>query len=196
MGRPLRVVEPHGIYHVGARGNNKQLIFDDTLRSIFLWQLSEVAREHDWWVYAWALMSNHFHVVLQIGEKGLSDGMHRLNSFFARASNAHFDRTNHCFGQRFWSSFIDSDAYLYSCIRYVLWNPARAAQEDSPGECTWTSYRASVGLDWAQNALDQARLLDFFGRSPKTARADFESFVLAGAERCLQPWGDGEGIVR
>ena len=196
MGRPLRIIEPNGIYHVGARGNNKQCIFDDTLRSLFLWELTQVARRFDWWIYAWALMSNHFHVVLQIGDKGLSEGMHQLNTYFARASNARFDRINHCLGQRFWSYVIDSEAYLYSCIRYILWNPARAGCEEMPGDCTWTSFRGSVGLDWAQAPLDRDRLLGFFGRAPKSAQADFESFVLSDRERCLQPWGDGTGIVR
>jgi REP element-mobilizing transposase RayT len=195
MGRPLRVVEPNAIYHVAARGNNKQHIFDDPLRSLFLWELTQVARRFDWWVYAWALMSNHFHLVLQIGDKGLSEGMHQLNTHLARASNARFDRINHCLGRRFWSDPIDTDAYLLACIRYVLWNPARAGLEERPGECPWTSFRATVGLEWATEPLAIGRLLERFGRTPATARTRFEHFVLAGRERCLQPWNRDEVLT-
>ena len=70
MGRPHRIVEPNGTYHVVCRGNNKQIIFDDALRAYYLWQLTQVARRFDWWIYAWALMSNHLHVVLQIDRQG------------------------------------------------------------------------------------------------------------------------------
>jgi REP element-mobilizing transposase RayT len=179
MGRPHRVVEPNGIYHVAARGNNKQVIFDDVLRSLFLWELTEVARRFEWSIYAWALMSNHFHLVLQIADDGLSEGMHQLNSHLARASNARFDRINHCLGRRFWSDLIETEAYLWDCIRYVVWNPARAGLEERPGECRWTSYRSTVGLAWPQEPLALGRLLELFGRTPASARDRFERFVLS-----------------
>jgi REP element-mobilizing transposase RayT len=192
MGRPLRVVEPNGIYHIAARGNNRQKIFDDTLRAFFLWELTQVARQFDWWIYGWALMSNHFHLVLQIGDKGLSEGMHQLNTHLARASNARFDRINHCLGRRFWSDLIETDANLYAAIRYVLWNPARAGVEDAPGDCRWTSFRATVGLEWATEPLALGKLLSFFGASPEKARRAFGQFVLSGRERCLHRWDGGE----
>jgi REP element-mobilizing transposase RayT len=196
MGRPLRVVEPNGIYHIAARGNNKQGIFDDTLRALFLWELTQVARQFDWWIYAWALMSNHFHLVLQISDKGLSEGMRQLNTRLARASNARFDRINHCLGRRFWSDLIDTDANLCAAIRYVLWNPARAGIEDQPGDCPWTSFRATVGLEWGTEPLALGRLLSFFGATPETARRAFRQFVLDERERSPHPGNGGEPDFR
>jgi REP element-mobilizing transposase RayT len=179
MPRALRKVEPNGIYHVVCRGNDKQVIFDDELRAWYLWQLTQIARVHDWTIFAWALMSNHVHLVLQIGECGISDGMCQLNTYLAKASNARFGRINHCLGRRFWSDLVDTEAYLWDCIRYVLWNPARAGLETRPGECAWTSYRSTVGLDLPKEPLALGRLLELFGRTPASARERFESFVLS-----------------
>ena len=195
MPRQPRVQEP-GLYHVGSRGNNGQQIFDDGLRQIFLFQLRLVAQAFAWDVYAWALMSNHFHLLLGVSDDGLAAGMHRLNLFLARASNARFDRIDHCVGDRYWNGPIESDAHLYACIRYVLWNPVRAGVVDDPFDSTWTSARPSAGLELRSEPLALGRLLPFFGNAAVGAHTELQDFVLAGRERCVQPWQDGVGIVR
>ena len=121
-------------YHIVSRGNNKQPIFDDVLRELFRLQLDIVRRRFDWEVYAWALMTNHFHLVLKIGDAGLSNGMRQLNTGFALASNARFGRINHCVGERFYSRQITSEHQLFASIRYTLWNPARAGIGERPAD--------------------------------------------------------------
>jgi len=196
MSRPPRIEVPFGYYHVNSRGNNKQEIFDDVLREFFRFELTLVARQFDWSVYAWAMMTNHFHLVLQIGEKGLSDGMQRLNYTLARASNARFGRINHCVGDRFYSTHIENDDHLFRSIRYALWNPARAGIGAHPAECNWTSFQASAGLTWVTEPLATWRLLRRFSRTPAAAQEAFRAFVSDGSERCLAPWQDGVGILR
>ena len=126
MPRPPRIIEPHAFYHVVTRGNNKQAIFDDVLRTFFLNHLGRIARDYDWLIFAYALMTNHFHLVLRVGEAGLSKGMCELNGGFARASNARFGRVDHCFGKRFWSTHLETDGHFLASVRYTLWNPPRA----------------------------------------------------------------------
>jgi putative transposase len=189
-------VETPGFYHVGSRGNSGQVIFDDPLRELFLFQLTLVAQAFEWDVYAWALMSNHFHLLLGVGDEGLAAGMHRLNHFFATASNARFGRRNHCVGDRYWSGPLESEQHLYNCLRYVLWNPVRAGLVDDPFESTWTSARASAGLERPREPLSGWRLLGFFGRARDDAYGRLHAFVLTARERCVQPWQDGDGIVR
>ena len=116
MGRKLRHQESGAYYHVVSRGNNKQTIFDNELRALFLSSLLRVSVAHEWRVLAYALMNNHYHLVLRIGERGLSSGMFQLNHGFARASNIQFDRINHCFGQRFWSAHLDTPEYLLTRV--------------------------------------------------------------------------------
>jgi REP element-mobilizing transposase RayT len=194
MARALRVQVP-GCYHVVSRGNNRQEIFDDILRTVFLFELDVIAGAFGWDVYAWAFMSNHLHLVIEIHEPNLATGMHRLNTWLARASNARFGRINHCVGDRYWSTLIESERQLYASIRYTLWNPARTGIVESPIDSRWTSFRASAGLEPAPRALALARLLAYFGNAPAAAHRDFHDFVLAGEERCLAPWQDGAGIV-
>ena len=123
---------PGPSYHIVSRGNNKQPIFDDALRELFPLQLDIVRRRFDWEVYASALMTNHFHLVLKIGDAGLSNGMRQLNTRFALASNAGSARINHCVGERFYSRQITSEHQLFASIRYTLWNPARAGSACVP----------------------------------------------------------------
>ena len=196
MPRYPRDETPGAYFHVVSRGNNRQPIFDDALRGYFLERLEAVRREHDWFVYAYALMTNHFHLILEIGTYGISAGMQQLNFSFAKASNARFERINHCVGDRFWSARLKTDRHLMSSIRYTLWNPARAGIGAHPAESHWTSFRASIGLDWPPDALSVDRLLAHFGRSPETGRSAFRRFVWAGRERCIQPWQGGLGILR
>ena len=196
MPRQPRDETPNAYFHVACRGNNRQAIFDDELRRLFLRRLAAVAGDHEWFVYAYALMTNHFHLVLQIGTKGMSAGMQQLNLSFARASNARLGRINHCLGQRFWSTQLKNDSHLLSSIRYTLWNPARAGVGVHPAESNWSSFRASIGLDWPHDALSVDRLLAHFGHNPEKARDALRKFVWDGRERCIQPWQDGAGILR
>jgi putative transposase len=191
MPRPPRHEAPGAYYHVVSRGNNRHAIFDDELRSLFVRIAAPIARHHAWHVLAFALMRNHFHLVLQIGERGISNGMCELNGRFARASNARFGRINHCFGRRFWSTELETDAHMLESVRYAMWNPARAGLGTHPRDSRWTSYRASAGLDWADELVDHRRLLEHFGVDAVRARAAFSRFVSEGRVRCQAPWGDG-----
>ncbi len=125
-------------------------------------------------------MDNHYHLVLQIGEPGLSDGMRLLNGRFARGANVLRGSTNHVFGERFWAAEIDSDAYLYEVCRYVVLNPVRAGLCDQPDSWNWSSHRAAMGLDHPEPFLALGDFHSFFGRDPKTAIETYSRFVREG----------------
>jgi putative transposase len=188
VARKPRHQESGAYYHVVSRGNNKQWIFDSELRPLFLSSLLRIAVVHEWRVLAYALMNNHYHLVLQIAEPGLSKGMFELNNWFARVSNLRFGRINHCFGQRFWSAHLDTDAYLFSSIRYAMWNPPRARECSEPAGSTWTSFRGSVGLDDAHPVIALADLHSLFDPKPEAARIALFDYVQNGGVRCQAPW--------
>jgi putative transposase len=188
MPRRPRHQDPGAYYHVVSRGNNKQAIFDDELRHLFLRSPHVVARTNHWLVLAFALMRNHYHLVLQLGDNGLSDGMCVLNTRFARSSNSRFDRINHCLGQRFWSAHLGTEHHLLNSVRYCHWNPPRAQICAEPSDSNWTSYRGSVGLDARHPVLAHAELLALFDTNSERARRALVDFVSEGRVRCQAPW--------
>jgi len=188
MPRKPRHQETGEYYHVASRGNNKQKIFDHELRDLFLRDLLRVSVAHQWRVLAWALMSNHYHLVLRIGDGGLSDGMFDLNNRFARASNSRFGRINHCFGKRFSNAHLDTSAYLLASIRYSMWNPARAGERTDPSGSTWTSFRGSVGIEDPHPLLAARDLYALFDPDPARARLAFFDYVQSGRVSCQAPW--------
>jgi REP element-mobilizing transposase RayT len=138
---------PYGYYHVATRGNNRRHIYDDDRdRRYFLSLLRRIARRYGWSVYAYCLMGNHYHLVFQIEERGLSKGMCELNLGYALGYNIRHGRSNHLFGRRFWSEMITSNEYLLGACRYVVQNPIRAGLCASCEQWEWSSYRATVGL--------------------------------------------------
>ena len=187
MPRPLRIEIPGAFYHLGARGNDRQQIFDDELRAVWLDVVAQSVRKYGWTVLGYALMTNHYHLVIQLGEGGLSDGMFDLNNAFARASNARFGRINHAFGRRFWSSVIANERHLSAVIPYVMWNPARKRVGRHPGDNAWTSYRASIGLDDPPACLATRELLQLYGPNPQKAVAAFNRHVSESHGRCQAP---------
>src|SRR4051812_18199663 len=127
MGRSNRAHEPGGIYHVSTRGNNRAPIyFDEGDRTAFRHLLGRAAERHEWAIFAECLMTNHYHFVVQIGERLLADGMCELNGGFARAVNSAHGRQDHLFGKRYDDTPIESDAHLLEVCRYVVLNPVRA----------------------------------------------------------------------
>jgi REP element-mobilizing transposase RayT len=182
-----RVEVPYGYYHVVGRGNNKRAIYeDDDDREKFLVLLERVARRYGWLFYAYCLMGNHYHLVMQIAEKGLSRGMSELNTSHVVTYNLRHGRINHLFGRRFWSELITTDAYLLGACRYVVQNPVRAGLCASCDESSWSSYRATVGAAPSGPFLATQAVLDFVAprsREQEAVFRDFCSFVVPKRQR-------------
>jgi putative transposase len=185
MPRPRRAIEPGGHYHVHTRGNNKRPIYiDERDRVGFLELFALLQQKYEWRVYAWALMTNHYHFVLQVPTGALSAGMCELNGRYARWSNRRHGRCDHVFGERFTSNEIRSDEYLVEACRYVVLNPVRAGVCRRPDEWKWSSYGASAGLRKPEPFLAHDALFDLFHAmfgTPKTKMFEaYERFVLSG----------------
>jgi REP-associated tyrosine transposase len=181
MSRPLRNAYAGGYFHVGTRGNNKQAIYLDGVdRYWFLEMFGKTTLRYEWSIYAYCLMTNHYHAVLCIPEGGLSEGMCELNGGFARWSNMRHGRCDHLFGKRFSSREITTDEYLLEACRYVVLNPVRAGLVKHPEEWTWSSYRACVGLDFPSKWFSPTPVLRLFSTDPQKAMEQYRRFVEEG----------------
>ena len=127
MPRRSRIDAVGALHHVIARGvARRKIFFEDKDRDDFLDRLGTILKESDCACYAWALMSNHFHLLLKTGSVGLSTVMRRLLTGYAVTFNKRHHRWGHLFQNRYKSILCQEEAYLLELTRYIHLNPLRA----------------------------------------------------------------------
>jgi REP element-mobilizing transposase RayT len=195
MSRPIRIEFPDALYHVTARGDRREDIFeDDADRRAFLSTFSQVVTQFNWLCYAWCLMDNHYHLLVQTPDGNLSKGMRQLNGVYTQTSNRRHQRVGHLFQGRFKAILVDSDAYLLELARYVVLNPVRAGMVRRADDWRWSSYRASMGQVPAEDFLAVDGLLAQFAQRRSTAQARYAQFVMEGIN-AASPWQHLKGQV-
>jgi putative transposase len=181
MARPLRIEFSGAYYHVTARGDRREPIYDDDAdRSAFLDVLRDVVEDFDWRRHAYCLMTNHYHLFVETAHANLAKGMRQLDGVFTQYSNRRHGRTGHLFQGRYKAILVDSGSYLQELSRYVVLNPVRAGMVVNPGDWPWSSYRATAGLDPAPEWLTTETILSTFGRTKGAAREAYRGFVSDG----------------
>jgi REP element-mobilizing transposase RayT len=149
MPRQARLDAPGVLQHVMARGIERRKIFwDDKDRASFLERLAVILEETQTQCYAWALIPNHFHLLLRIGQTPLSTVMRRLMTGYAVTFNIRHRRSGHLFQNRYKSVVCEEDTYLLELTRYIHLNPLRARLvEDlkSLDKYPWTGHSAILG---------------------------------------------------
>jgi putative transposase len=127
MPRKARLDAPGILQHVMARGIERRKIFwDDKDRTLFLERLAIILEETQTQCYAWALIPNHFHLLLRTGPTPLGTVMRRLMTGYAVTFNRRHRRAGHLFQNRYKSVVCEEDPYLLELIRYIHLNPLRA----------------------------------------------------------------------
>ena len=120
MPRTARIDLPGLLQHVIVRGIERRDIFvDDRDRRLFLERLSQLLSKTDVECLAWALMSNHFHLLLRLRSTKLSVFMRRLLTGYAIVFNLLHKRSGHLFQNRYKSIVCQEDAYLLELVRYI-----------------------------------------------------------------------------
>jgi putative transposase len=162
MPRAGRLVITGYPHHVIQRGHNRQEVFtsEEGCR-YYLDNLREWKERLGCRLYAYCLMTNHVHLVLDPGAEGenLSLLMKRVAGRQTRFVNCREKRSGTLWEGRFRSSPISTDDYLLACCRYVELNPLRAGIVADPAAYRWSSYVGKVGgerVDWLD--LDPAYL--------------------------------------
>jgi len=181
MARPLRLEYEGALYHVTSRGNAREEIFlNDNDRTQFLGILSDGVTRYSWICHAYCLMSNHYHLLIETPNAGLSRGMQLLNGVYTQWFNHRHKRVGHLFQGRFKGILVEKDNYLLEMARYIVLNPVRAEMVQSVRDWPWSSYRATVGEEQAPAFLTVDWILIQFDPDRKRATYAYRQFVRQG----------------
>ncbi|MBN2125567.1 MAG: transposase [Deltaproteobacteria bacterium] len=194
MPRQARLDSPGTLHHVMVRGIEcGEIVRDVKDRREFVRRMGTLAEDTGTKIFAWALMSNHAHILLRSGPKGLPRYMRRLLSSYAIYYNKIHQRHGHLFQNRYKSIVCEEDPYFMELVRYIHLNPLRAKVIPSLArldDYPWCGHSVILGLrkrPWQ----DEGYVLKWFG-----SRKYYRDFVRQGIKLGSRPELVGGGLIR
>lgn len=180
MARKTRVHFPGALYHVMCRGNQGQRIFkDDQDRQRYVELLQESPQRFGCRLYAYVLMGNHMHLLIEVGQTPLSKVMQNVLFRYTRYWNRRYRKMGHLFQGRYKAILCEKEGYLLELIRYLHLNPVRSKIVNDPARYAWSSHRAylsGAGEGWM--AVEE--VLPRWGKNRAMAVAAYQRFVGEG----------------
>ena len=199
MPRQARIDAPGALQHIIVRGIERRKIFADNKdRAVFVERLRRVLKESKTACYAWALMPNHVHSLLQTGEVPLATVMRRLLTGYALTFNRRHRRHGQLFQNRYKSILCQQERYLLELVRYLHLNPLRGKLVRALGDLDRYPYAGHSALmgrqanDWQ----DLDTVLGHFGGRVRAARQAYRTFVAEGVLQGRRPELVGGGLIR
>ncbi len=147
MARRLRIQYEGALYHVVNRGNYRRDVFESVgAAKAFVEALEEVVQAYAWKLHAYAVMRNHYHLVLETPQPDLVEGMHWLQSSFSTRFNRYRSERGHLFQGRYYAGLIEDYKFLGHVVDYVHLNPVRAGivPVEQADRFRWSSLGAFV----------------------------------------------------
>jgi REP element-mobilizing transposase RayT len=180
MARKPRVEYPGAFYHVICRGNQRQVIFrGDTDRKYYLERLEDYRRRYGFKVYAYVLMSNHVHLLVETGPLPLSKIMQGLQLRYTGYYNRKYKKVGHLFQGRYKAILCDRQAYLLELVRYLHLNPGRLRAPMDPWRYRWSSHGAYLGKNgWVK--IETSVVLGELANTVGQARRAYLRFMAEG----------------
>jgi REP element-mobilizing transposase RayT len=199
MPRTARLDIPGLLQHVIVRGIEKRDLFlDDDDRSLFVERFSTLLKQTDTHCYAWALMSNHFHLLLMPTSCTLSSFMRRLLTSYAVNFNRIHTRSGHLFQNRYKSIVCEEETYLLELVRYIHLNPLRAGLVKELSELDqypWSGHAVLMGNRQTEGQ-EITEILLRFGKRINKARPAYRAFIADGIKAGQRAEFVGGGLKR
>ena len=196
MARSGRLDWKGAVHHVMARGTGRISIFeDDNDRAQFVSRIEKCIAETGVSIFAWALMPNHIHLLLQTGEEPLSKFMQKLLTGHATYFNKKYDRVGHLFQNRYKSILVQVDMYLLKLVRYIHINPLKAkivSDYQMLRRYPWTGHQALIYpgyYPWQETA----QVLNTFSGNKTTKINQYAQFIEETEEIAYQDGRFDEG---
>ena len=187
MPRQARIDYPGALHHVIVRGIEGKYIFKEDYDKEELYsRLKDILEKSNLQIYAWGIMSNHFHLAIQTGKTGLSEFMRQLLTGYAINYNRRHKRRGYLFQNRYKSLVCDQDEYLLPLIRYIHLNPVKAKMitYGRLRNYKWTGHKELMeGKE--KGLIERDEVLGFFGRAEGKAKSAYEEFVKEGLNQTI-----------
>ena len=181
MPRQPRLNIANGVYHLTQRGVEKRdIVADDEDRREWLRLLGRNATRCGWRVFAYALMTNHFHIFLRTPQPNLSAGMHAFESGYVSLFNRRHERMGPLFQGRFRAVLVEQETHGRVLSRYVHLNPFRAGLTPHPAQYRWCSYRHYLDPRGSPAWVDWRTILAEISVHETSARLAYRLFVEEG----------------
>jgi REP element-mobilizing transposase RayT len=183
MPRKPRLFIPYATYHVYCRVARGEFVFANREDSeLFLNTLCEVRDRDRFSIFAWCLMTNHYHLVLETGSVPLWRTMARLQRTVGREHNRRKRYLGRLWQSRYRARLIDSNDYFGQVVAYVHLNPVAAGLVTDPADYALSGHREAIG-QMPPRILDSGAFLELFGEGdPSLMRKAYLRWVRYVAE--------------
>jgi putative transposase len=146
----------------------------------FLEIFSQVCMRCNWICYAYCLMNNHYHLLIETPHGNLSKGMQLLNGIYTQKFNQTHNRVGHIFQGRFKGILVEKDNYLLELSRYIVLNPVRAKMIVSLEDWHWSSYQSTINKLTKPSWLSTDFLLSLFSQNVLKSIEKYQQYVHEG----------------
>lgn len=199
MPRQARLDSPGTLHHAICRGiEGREIVSDEHDRNNFVARMGHVALDTSTAIYAWALMTNHVHILLRSGPQGISQFMRKLLTGHAISYNHRHDRHGYLFQNRYKSIVCEEELYLLELVRYIHLNPLRAKIVNTLDELDVYPYCGHYVVmgKGAHKWQDWEYVLRLFGTMKSGTRKEYRKFIEAGTGEGRRPDLVGGGLIR
>jgi len=181
MARKPRIDTIGVLYHIITRGNNRQVLF----RSGADWDrylaiLADAQRRFAIRLYAYVLMPNHVHLLLELTAGKLARCLQVIQQRYAQYVNRKYRRVGHLYQGRYRAIVCERDRFLLALVRYLHLNPVRAELVQDPAEYPWSSHLAYLGGRLSPVALTTGPVLGAFDPEIARAKRAYARFIREG----------------
>ncbi|HAG10484.1 MAG TPA: transposase [Desulfotomaculum sp.] len=179
MPRHARKKGEFSTYHIIQRGNERKNLFNSSDdKTKFLDTLKKIKEKYNFTIYAYCLMDNHVHLIIDDNGNDISKIIKSINISYVYYFNKKYRRCGHLFQDRFKSELIDNDGYLLEVSKYIHNNPTKARLVKTPSDYKWSSYNIYLGKEKdVQGLINTGKILGCISERKEKAIKRYMEFV-------------------
>lgn len=178
MARKTRIEFEGAFYHVIIRGNQRQKVFkheDDFMR--YLEIMAKYKEKYGFALYAYVLMSNHVHMLIETGKDPLSKILQGISQSYTIYYNRKYRTVGHLFQGRYKAILCNRDEYLLALLKYIHLNPVRAKIAETAADYEWSSHGSYASRESKDPLVDTEKVLKLFSGNKTAGRKLYKAYM-------------------